>query len=95
MPKPRNILQRLLAQLKQGTQVFQYTERAVGLVWATSRFLTFILAILTVVGGLLPAAIAYVGKLIVDGVVLAHQSGLERDRLITLAILRTVFSSWQ
>jgi len=87
MPKPRNILQRLLAQLKQGSQVFQYTGRAVGLVWQTSRALTFILAIVTVVAGLLPAAIAYVGKLIVDGVVLAHQSGLERDRLITLGYL--------
>ena len=87
MPKSRNILQRLLAQLKQGTQVFQYTGRAVGLVWQTSRSLTFVLAIVTVVAGLLPAAIAYVGKLIVDGVVLAHQSGLERDRLITLGYL--------
>ncbi|MGL4617687.1 MAG: ABC transporter ATP-binding protein, partial [Chroococcidiopsis sp.] len=87
MPKPRNILQRLLTQLKQGSQVFQYTNRAVGLVWQTSRALTFVLAIVTVVAGLLPAAIAYVGKLIVDGVVLAHQSGLERDRLITLGYL--------
>ncbi|PSB64511.1 ABC transporter permease, partial [Chroococcidiopsis cubana CCALA 043] len=87
MPKPRNILQRLLTQLKQGSQVFQYTGRAVGLVWQTSRALTFVLAIVTVVAGLLPAAIAYVGKLIVDGVVLAHQSGLERDRLITLGYL--------
>ncbi|NHC34756.1 ABC transporter ATP-binding protein [Scytonema millei] len=87
MPKPRNILRRLLAQLKQGSQVFQYTGKAVGLVWQTSRALTFVLAIVTVVAGLLPAAIAYVGKLIVDGVVLAHQSGLERDRLITLGYL--------
>lgn len=87
MPKSRNILQRLLAQLKQGTQVFQYTGKAVGLVWQTSRSLTFVLAIVTVVAGLLPAAIAYVGKLIVDGVVLAHQSGIERDRLITLGYL--------
>ncbi|PSB46970.1 ABC transporter permease [Cyanosarcina cf. burmensis CCALA 770] len=81
------MLQRLLTQLKQGSQEFQYTGRAVGLVWQTSRALTFVLAIVTVVAGLLPAAIAYVGKLIVDGVVLAHQSGLERDRLITLGYL--------
>jgi ABC-type multidrug transport system fused ATPase/permease subunit len=39
------------------------------------------------VAGLLPAAIAYVGKLIVDGVVLASSSGLERDRLVTLGNL--------
>jgi len=39
------------------------------------------------VAGLLPAAIAYVGKLIVDGVVLASGSGLESDRLLTLGYL--------
>jgi ABC-type multidrug transport system fused ATPase/permease subunit len=64
-----------------------YTGRAVELVWTTSRTLTIVLAILTAIAGLVPAAIAYVGKLIVDGVVLAHQSGLEGDRLMTLGYL--------
>jgi ATP-binding cassette, subfamily B, bacterial len=35
---------------------------------------------LTLAGGLLPSAIAFVGKLIVDSVVLANRSGLELDR---------------
>ena len=51
--------------------VFRYSRRAVELVWTTSRVLTFVLAGLTIVAGVLPAAIAYVGQLIVDSVVAA------------------------
>jgi ATP-binding cassette subfamily B protein len=50
--------------------VFRYSRRAVELVWSTRRGLTVALALLTLLGGLTPAAVAYVGKLIVDGVVL-------------------------
>jgi hypothetical protein len=82
----RNTL-RQLGRISQVFAVFQYSGRAIQLVWTTSRTLTIILAILTVVGGLLPAAIAYVGKLIVDQVVLASQSGLEKERLIALGYL--------
>jgi len=55
--------------------VYRYSARAVHLVWVTSRPLTFFLAVLTLVAGILPAVTAYVGKLIVDGVVLAAQTG--------------------
>ena len=87
MHKKRNILRRLRHNISQVFAVFQYTGRAVQLVWTTSRPLTIFLAVLTLVAGLLPAAIAYVGKLIVDGVVLASGSGLESDRLLTLGNL--------
>ncbi len=87
MHKKRNILRRLRHNISQVFAVFQYTGRAVQLVWTTSRPLTIFLAVLTLVAGLLPATIAYVGKLIVDGVVLASGSGLERDRLLTLGYL--------
>jgi ABC-type multidrug transport system fused ATPase/permease subunit len=60
--------------LRQSLAVFRYSGRAVGLVWTTNRTLTIFLAILTLVAGLLPAAIAYIGKLIVDGVVFASQN---------------------
>lgn len=85
--KQRNILRVLRQNLRQVFAVFQYTRRAVELVWTTNRTLTIILAILTLVAGLLPAGIAYVGKLIVDGVVLASRTGLERDRLFTFGYL--------
>ena len=49
--------------------VFRYSRRAVDLVWTTSRPLTVALIVLTLLGGLLPAGIAYVGKVIVDAVV--------------------------
>lgn len=49
--------------------VFRYSRRAVDLVWTTSRPLTIALVVLTLLGGLLPAGIAYVGKVIVDAVV--------------------------
>ncbi|MCT7956040.1 ABC transporter ATP-binding protein [Laspinema palackyanum] len=45
------------------------------LVWKTSPILTAIVAILTGIAGLLPAGIAYLGKLIIDSVVTAASSG--------------------
>jgi ATP-binding cassette subfamily B protein len=51
--------------------VFRYSRRAVELVWSTNRGLTVALALLTLVAGILPASVAYVGSLIVDAVVKA------------------------
>ncbi|MBR8836369.1 MAG: ABC transporter ATP-binding protein [Stigonema ocellatum SAG 48.90 = DSM 106950] len=59
--------------LRQSMAVFRYSGRAITLVWSTSRSLTILFATLTLVAGLLPAAVAYIGKLIVDGVVAASQ----------------------
>lgn len=54
--------------------VFRYSRRALGLVWATSRWMMFGLALCTLVAGILPAAGAWVGQLIVDGVVYAMET---------------------
>jgi ATP-binding cassette subfamily B protein len=51
--------------------VFRYSRRAVALVWSTHAGLTIAMAMLTLAAGLLPAGIAYVGRLIVDAVVAA------------------------
>lgn len=67
--------------------MYRYGRRAVQLVWETDWRLTILLALLTVVAGLLPAAIAYVGKLIVDAVVQAAQSGESADRWTALTYL--------
>lgn len=85
--KQPNILRLWRQRLRQSFSVFQYSGRALELVWTTSRVLTVVLAVLTLVAGLLPAAIAYVGKLIVDQVVLASQSGLESHRSVALSYL--------
>jgi len=49
--------------------VFRYSGRALQLVWSTSQALTITLALLTLIAGLLPAGVAYVGAHIVDAVV--------------------------
>ncbi len=64
----------------QSLSVFRYGGKALNLVWNTNQQLTITLAALTLIGGLLPGSIAYIGKLIVDSVVLANRSGLMIDR---------------
>ncbi len=76
---------KLLGQtIGQFRSVFRYSGKALALLWTTSRTLTFILVMLTVGSGLLPAVVAYVGKLIVDSVVVAARSGLEIDQQLAL-----------
>jgi TolB-like protein/cytochrome c-type biogenesis protein CcmH/NrfG len=53
--------------------VFRYSRRALDLVWTTNRRLTVVLAILTLLAGMLPAAMAWIGALIIDAVVAATQ----------------------
>ena len=60
--------------------VFRYSREAIHLVWQTDQRLTILLAVLTIFAGVIPGAIAYVGKLIVDAVVLAVESDLPADR---------------
>ncbi len=87
----RNFQQNRLRQrwqsLRQSLSMYQYCGRAIALVWTTNRALTIALMVLTLVAGLLPGAIAYVGKLIVDGVVQAARSGLADERSHTLMYL--------
>jgi len=63
------------ATLRQALGVFRYSRRALALVWTTSRPLTLCFAALTLVGGLLPAGMAWVGKHIVDAVVAGAGTG--------------------
>jgi ATP-binding cassette, subfamily B, bacterial len=67
-------------------QSFTYTPQAVRFVWRTNRWAMVGLGLLTLAGALLPATQAWVGKLIVDGVVASIQSGQDA------AQVRKVFS---
>ena len=68
--------------------VFRYSRRAIELVWSTSAALTVALGVLTIVAGVLPAGIAYVGSLIVDAVVGAMRAGgANSTRVIELVVL--------
>ncbi|HSN91025.1 MAG TPA: ABC transporter ATP-binding protein [Anaeromyxobacteraceae bacterium] len=60
--------------------VFRQVPGTLRLVWASDRRGAVTIGALTLVLALLPAAVAWVGKLIVDGVVLAARTGAAPDR---------------
>jgi ATP-binding cassette, subfamily B, bacterial len=62
-------------------QSFTHTPQAVRFVWRTNRWATMGLALLTLGGALLPATQAWVGKLIVDGVVASIQSAQDAEQV--------------
>jgi ATP-binding cassette, subfamily B, bacterial len=72
--------------------VFAYSRRALELVWTTSRPLTLAFALLTLIAGSLPAAVAYVGSLIVDAVVAAIQAGEASRAILTRHALLLVLA---
>jgi ATP-binding cassette, subfamily B, bacterial len=74
-------------RLRDFLSVFQYSGRAVGLVWTTSRLLTLLLIILSLAAGVLPALVAYVGKWLVDAVVYAAAHDGGGDRALTFVLL--------
>ena len=63
------------SELRRYLSFFASSARAVQLVWQTDRRLFVAMASLTVLAGLLPAAMAVVGQRIVDAVILAAQTG--------------------
>ena len=67
--------------------VFGYGRQALRLVWDTNRQLLGWLAALTLIAGLLPAGIAWVGARIVDGVVAAATSPAHPTALVLRLVL--------
>src|SRR5258708_198687 len=49
--------------------VFEYSSRALALVWSTNKALSITLAVLTLIAGVLPAGVAFVRAQIVDAVI--------------------------
>jgi ATP-binding cassette, subfamily B, bacterial len=69
--------------------LFEYSRRALVLVWSTNRALSIALTALTLLAGVLPAGVAYIGALIVDAVIHAaelhrHTGATEFGRVLTL-----------
>jgi ATP-binding cassette subfamily B protein len=60
---------------RTGVGVLRYAGRAIELVWSTSRVLTVSFGLLTLLAGVLPAGIAWLGQLIVDAVVATINHG--------------------
>ena len=73
--------------LRRALGVFVYSRRALELVWTTNRTLTITLALLTLVAGVLPAVIAFIGQLIIDAVVAAMTSDAPDTRQVLSLIL--------
>ncbi len=67
--------------------VFRYSRRALELVWTTNRRLTILLAVGTLIAGLLPAAAAKVGQWIVDGVVAAMEGNGDAETVFWFVAL--------
>jgi ATP-binding cassette, subfamily B, bacterial len=70
--------------------VFRYSRRALELVWTTNRNLTLTLAALTLIAGVLPASVAYIGSLIVDAVVTAIRTASVAGRVVDLVVIEGV-----
>jgi ABC-type multidrug transport system fused ATPase/permease subunit len=80
-------IKKKLNVLRQSLTIFRYSGRAVNLVWTTSRSLTIFFASLTLLTGLLPAAISYIGKLIVDAVVFASAANSQNSGFVNHSAL--------
>jgi len=76
--------------MKSFLGVFRFSGRALALVWATSPRLTVSLAVLTLFAGLLPAAVAYVGALIVDAVLAAQAAHARTGEILAVQVFRLV-----
>jgi ATP-binding cassette subfamily B protein len=74
----------LSQQWQKGRNALVHTPQALRLVWQANRVATVGLGFLTLGGALLPAAQAWVGKLIVDGVVASIQKGNDPDQVRTV-----------
>jgi ABC-type multidrug transport system fused ATPase/permease subunit len=86
------VLWLLWQRVRQIFSVFSYGWQAIGLVWQTSAPYTLWLAVLTLVAGILPAGVAYVGKLIVDGVLAASKMFSEMTLSDSSGVLEQFFS---
>jgi len=76
--------------LKERLKLLRFAARAFTLVWTTSRPLTIGLALGTVVAGLLPGAIALVGKQLVDAIVGATEAGGPDERVVSWLVIEAV-----
>src|SRR5258705_7162487 len=87
-------LQLLSAKLRKALAQLPNLPRALGLVWSVARPWTISWIVLLIIQGLLPIAVVYLTKLVVDGIVSTLKSGGDwpavRGVLITVAMLCAV-----
>jgi ATP-binding cassette subfamily B protein len=82
-------LQAIQARLEGTRRSSQHAARAVAMVWRASRPLTTGLAVMTLVAALIPPAVAWAGKRIVDAVVARSSSDALKWVLVEFALVGT------
>ncbi len=76
--------------MRKAVGTFRYGVRALELCWATGRGLFTAIAALTVLAGVLPAAVAYTGQLIVDAVIAAVAGTSTSDVVVRWVVIEAV-----
>ena len=88
LAKQPDIHGEVLNSPRQFFGVFKYSKRALELLWSTSKPLSFLLAFCTVLAGVLPSGVAWVGARIVDSVYWATRANAAN---VTMDIMPTVW----
>ena len=78
--------------IKKFVSVFKYSAVALRIVWNTSPSLTIVMALTTLVAGILPASIASVGGMFVDAVSSAFQATAVDAETARANVLRFVLA---
>ena len=72
---PQELRPPIAKRLRETLRLLPHVGRTFRLLWATSPHLSVAITALTVANGVIPAGIAWVGKLIIDSVVAAARAG--------------------
>ena len=83
----------LSTKLRQALAQLPHLPRALKLVWDVARPWTIAWIVLLIVQGLLPAALVYLTKLVVDGVVAAVQNGSAWPQVRHVLVLLVLFGA--
>ena len=75
--RPPSLITRIGNQVREFWESLHNTPEAFHLVWSASRLAAMVGVSLTLVAAILPAAQAWVGKLIIDAIVYATKQGME------------------
>lgn len=85
--KPRGLRAYVKERVQNLTEIFKQLPATFRLVWEADRRGLIVVMALTGIAALLPAAMAWVGKLIVDAVVHAAKTGADADKRYVLELV--------
>jgi len=89
--KPQGLISSLRARISSAASIFRQIPGTFRLLWEADRRGVLVMVALTICAAVLPAAIVYVGKLIIDAVVIAAKTRLAQDSSRALGLVGTEF----